>query len=204
MRLSVAERRRLSIEAALRVISTEGIENATTRRIADEAGIPQSGLFYAFTNRDELLAAVIEFGIEQELNALTDRLQTLEAGSVDTALTAEQVLRATLEAFAGDVAGNAGREHTLISIGLFARRTAGLEDLATHLYRSYTNVVTQMLRRGAEIGHFTWTTNESEIATVVMALTDGLTLGYVMTGDDAAMARTVDAAVRVLQTYIEP
>jgi AcrR family transcriptional regulator len=202
MRLSVAERRRLAIEATLRVIASEGVESATTRRIADEAGVPQSGLFYAFDNRDELLAAVAEFGINQELEALTERVRMLETESTPAGLPAESVLRAGFEAFAGDVAGNATREHALISLGLYARRTPGLETLAEYLYTNYAQLVVRMLREGARLGSFRWAVAEEEIAPVVIALTDGMTLGYVMTADEPAMKHTVDAAVRVLTTYI--
>ena len=133
MRLSVAERRRLAIEATLRVIATEGVESATTRRIALEAGVPQSGLFYAFDNRDELLAAVAEHGINEELDALNERIRALEERSSDAPLHPREVIRAGFESFAGDVVGNATREHALISLGLFARRTTGLEPLAEYL-----------------------------------------------------------------------
>lgn len=202
MRLSVAERRRLTIEAALRVIATEGVENATTRRIADEAGVPQSGLFYAFDNRDEILAAVVEYGIDQQLEALTARISVLDDLADSAAPAPEMVLRAGFEAFAGDIVGNATREYALISLGLYARRTPDLESLAKHLYTAYADLVVRMLSEGARIGGFEWAVPLTEIAPVVISLTDGLTLGYVMTGDQDAMNRTVDAAVRVLTTYV--
>lgn len=202
MRLSVAERRRLAIDATLRVIATEGVESATTRRIAEEAGVPQSGLFYAFRNRDELLAAVAEFGINEELEALAQRVRSLEELAAVSALEPTEVLRAGFEAFAGDIAENATREHALISLGLFARRTAGLEPLAQYLYASYHELVVRMLREGARLGGFRWAVPEEEIAPAVVAVSDGLTLGYVMTGNSTSMERTIDAFVRLLGTYI--
>ncbi|MGW0039230.1 TetR/AcrR family transcriptional regulator [Gordonia sp. NPDC003376] len=203
MRLSVAERRRLTIEATLRVIATEGVEHATTRRIAEEAGVPQSGLFYAFDNRDELLAAVVEHGINEELAALTARVEALEAqGAIDD-LRPEDVARAGIEAFATDVVENPTREYALLSLGLFARRTPGLEPLAMHLYKGYNELVIRMLHEFARIGGFRWSAPAEEIAPTVIAVTDGLTMGYVMTADKASMDRTIDAFVRMISTYVE-
>ncbi|OPX16469.1 TetR family transcriptional regulator [Gordonia sp. i37] len=202
MRLSVAERRRLAIEATLRVIATEGVESATTRRIALEAGVPQSGLFYAFDSRDELLAAVAEHGINEELDALNERIGALEERSSDAPLHPREVIRAGFESFAGDVVGNATREHALISLGLFARRTTGLEPLAEYLYARYTELVIRMLREGARLGGFRWAIPEEQIAPAVVAAADGLTLGYVMTGDPESVEHTTDAFVRMLGTYV--
>ncbi|MGC4933990.1 TetR/AcrR family transcriptional regulator [Gordonia sp. DT30] len=202
MRRSVAERRRLTIEATLRVIATEGVESATTRRIAEEAGVPQSGLFYAFDSRDALLAAAAEYGINEELDALTERVRSLEELSSTSSLDPAEVLRAGFETFAGDVVGNATREHALISLGLFARRTPGLESLARYLYSRYTELVVRMLREGARLGGFRWTVPEEELAPAVVAVSDGLTLGYVMTGDTVSVERTTDAFVRMLLTYV--
>ena len=57
-RLPVAERREQLIEAALAVASREGIEAATVRAVAAEAGVSLGVVHYCFQDKDELLRAM--------------------------------------------------------------------------------------------------------------------------------------------------
>src|SRR6478752_1965391 len=52
-------RRAQLIEAATRVVAREGVAAATTRRIAQEAGVPHGLVHYWFTGKDELLQEVV-------------------------------------------------------------------------------------------------------------------------------------------------
>lgn len=57
-RIPAEQRREEFIEAAARVIAHEGVDRATTRRIAQEAGAPLAALHYCFHSKEELLEAV--------------------------------------------------------------------------------------------------------------------------------------------------
>lgn len=52
-----ADRRQQLIEAAIRVISSQGLAGATTRRIAEEAGASLATLHYCFESKVDLIAA---------------------------------------------------------------------------------------------------------------------------------------------------
>src|SRR5882762_5619620 len=54
-RLAVAERRRMLIAAAARVMARDGIAQTTTRAITAEAGMPRGSFHYCFRSKDELL-----------------------------------------------------------------------------------------------------------------------------------------------------
>lgn len=60
-RIPAEERRLQFVEAAARVIATEGLPAATTRRIATEADAPLAALHYCFRNKEELLQEVYYF-----------------------------------------------------------------------------------------------------------------------------------------------
>jgi AcrR family transcriptional regulator len=60
-RVSADTRRLQFVEAAARVIASDGLAAATTRRIATEAGAPLAALHYCFRNKDELLQEVYTF-----------------------------------------------------------------------------------------------------------------------------------------------
>src|SRR5260221_13033871 len=70
---SAAEVRRAEIlAAAIHVLSSEGINDATTRKIAAAAGINQATLLYHVGSKDELLLAVL-----REMRRLTGEVARL-------------------------------------------------------------------------------------------------------------------------------
>jgi AcrR family transcriptional regulator len=54
------DRRTAILDAALRVIGTRGLREATHRAVETEAGVPHGSVTYYFGNRDGLLAATVE------------------------------------------------------------------------------------------------------------------------------------------------
>ncbi|MBM7367833.1 TetR/AcrR family transcriptional regulator [Gordonia hydrophobica] len=200
-RLSVEQRRELAIDATMRVIARDGVEAATTRRIAQEAKVGQSSLFYAFTSRDELLAAVVEHGIAQELSAMDSWLSQASAMFTASQMSIADVLAAAFQAFADDLFEHRDREHALVELALYAQRTDGLEHLGEKLYRGYHDMITGLLSAAADAAGITWTRPIAEIVPIVLAMTDGMTLNYLSTGDRATVQHIAEGAARLLLGY---
>ena len=55
------ERRQQLINAAIEVIADVGLEATTTRKVAEQSGLPLSSVHHTFTDKDELICAVIDF-----------------------------------------------------------------------------------------------------------------------------------------------
>src|SRR6266705_3491496 len=70
--MSAQARREQFVEAAIRVMSREGLDRATTRRIAEEAGAPHGTFHYAFRDKNELLMEVVGAVTRQVEHILTD------------------------------------------------------------------------------------------------------------------------------------
>jgi len=68
---SASSRDRL-LEAAARVFAHDGLQGATTRRIAQEAGVNEVTLFRLFQNKERLLAAVLERAAAAQADSLAD------------------------------------------------------------------------------------------------------------------------------------
>ena len=64
------KRRRQIAEATWRLISTEGIEQATVRKIAQEAGLSLGALRHYFATQDELLRFSMELSRNGRNNGL--------------------------------------------------------------------------------------------------------------------------------------
>ncbi|ALG83761.1 TetR/AcrR family transcriptional regulator [Gordonia phthalatica] len=202
VRLSVEQRRELAIDATMRVIARDGVEAATTRRIAQEAKVGQSSLFYAFTSRDELLAAVVEHGIAQELAAMDSWLRQASAMFTASQMSIADVLSTAFQAFADDLVANRDREHALVELALYARRTEGLEHLGEKLYGGYYEMIAGLLTSASEATGVTWTQTPEFLARIVLAMTDGMTLNYLSTGDRAVVDQIVAGGVQLLLGYV--
>jgi AcrR family transcriptional regulator len=136
-----SERRRQIVEAAARVIASVGLEGATTRLIAAEAGVPLGTLHYVFKDKRAVLAGVHLHLVERDTAlfeaAITDgcglehavRIMTLDY--LDHLLRDEPMMMANWE------------------IRFWSARTPGNEGLATELYATYHEFCTAALQRAA-------------------------------------------------------
>ncbi|GAA2547599.1 TetR/AcrR family transcriptional regulator [Mycolicibacterium diernhoferi] len=89
--VSTEERRKQLVAAATRVIREHGVTNATTRRIADEAGAPLASLHYCFRGKDELYEMVMEtLGVEGRT-----RLEESVSPGMGVSAAAAAILRET-------------------------------------------------------------------------------------------------------------
>ena len=91
------ERRAALVEATLPLLLEHG-EMVTTRQIAEAAGIAEGTIFRAFTDKDELIAAVVEAALDTA---------TLEAqlAAIDRSVPFEDVLLAAVEILQERVVG---------------------------------------------------------------------------------------------------
>lgn len=113
-----ANKRAALLEAAARHFAASGFESASMRDIARDAGMLAGSIYYHFSSKDELIAAVYELGVEQIIAAVEGAVSKhdeawakLEAAAVAhlSALLAESafaaVLTADLKRLAPDLRG---------------------------------------------------------------------------------------------------
>ena len=66
----MSDRRRLIVEAALRVIARAGVNAATHRAVAAEAGVPLASTTYHFASKAEIVAEALELAIDRSIAAV--------------------------------------------------------------------------------------------------------------------------------------
>jgi AcrR family transcriptional regulator len=86
--------RQLILEAAIDCIEKYGLENVTTRRIAQQAGTNIASINYHFRSKDELLAETLALTSK---HMLEDVLRTLETSREPFEATLREVFRYLLE-----------------------------------------------------------------------------------------------------------
>jgi AcrR family transcriptional regulator len=64
--------RELVLDAAERVMATEGFEAATIARVVDEAGVPLSSVYHYYGSKDGVLLAVMQRGVDRFFNDVPD------------------------------------------------------------------------------------------------------------------------------------
>jgi AcrR family transcriptional regulator len=119
------------VAAAARVVSREGVAAATTRRIAEEAGLPQGLVHYWFASKDELLQEVIMTLLSQFEEA------AIAPVGADVQDPAGYVLSAFRAAFAVVQADDPGHQVATYELTTWALRTPHLREIARQQYTAY-------------------------------------------------------------------
>src|SRR5258707_11367715 len=136
---SAAEVRRADIlAAAIEWLSREGINDATTRKIAAAAGINHATLLYHVGSKDELLLAVL-----RQMMWLTGEVarRVLTAG-----LSPRAAIRHSITAFWEHVEATPELQVMQYELTLYALRHGGSAWLAREQYAGYGAVVEELLR----------------------------------------------------------
>jgi len=196
-RISATERRAALARSALAVIARDGVSAATTRAIVAEAGMPLASFHYAVSSRDELLRDVVELVVAEEGNAALTSLLGHATGVRDA-------IRLALTASLDLVRSDPGREQAMFELTQYALRTASLSDLPPDQYERYRGVAEALLTAGAHRLGIRWSVPSAELAQLLVAITDGITLAWLADRDDAAAERTVALAADALTSFAVP
>jgi AcrR family transcriptional regulator len=207
-RIPVADRRTALVQAALRVIARDGVAAATTRRIVAEAGMPLASFHYVFASRDELMSELIEAALQDEQRDVAPALGAggAPAGGAPAggAPGMRDAIRAGLQHYFEGVRADPDREKAMLELTQWALREPGFEPLARRQYDRYHQVAAQAAEEAARLNGSVWLRPVDEVARILVSFTDGLTLGWLVTRDDAAAAATMDVAADALARLTTP
>ncbi|MFJ3778981.1 TetR/AcrR family transcriptional regulator [Streptomyces sp. NPDC090075] len=187
-RISAEQRRIDLVRAAVDVMSQEGFDRATTRRVAEAAGASQAAFHYAFRDKQELLVAVAEENI--------GRLGPLMNKAVDPERGLEEALRDALAALWAQVLEDDGYQLMQFELVLHCRRTPGLEPLAVRIYDDILAMMTDIVTRACAATDRNLALPARTLARQLTAQVEGVILRYEITRDRAAAETDLDLAVR--------
>ncbi|MFC6083814.1 TetR/AcrR family transcriptional regulator [Sphaerisporangium aureirubrum] len=161
------ERRAEVVAAARRVILREGIEGATTRAIAKEAGYSNGVLTHYFADKDEILLAALRSSHRRIVRRLKDKL----AGRTGLAALRELLLdNLPLD---GERAGE-----TALEVGFWGRSLAGgtLLEVQREEAAELRHLVRTLLGAAAAAGELAAAEDLDDVTERLLALVDGLSL----------------------------
>jgi AcrR family transcriptional regulator len=138
---SLADRRRGLVDAAVRVICAEGVARATTRRIAEEAGVSGAVVHYAFATKDELFQSVYE--------SLTATAFAEIGGFITPDIGLESGVRQVLSGFASWIKSDRNAALALLELTAWSLRNPGSRHLAARVYRRHIDLTADLLAEAA-------------------------------------------------------
>lgn len=184
------ERRRVFVDAAVKVIAEEGVARATTRRIAETAGMPTASLHYCFDSKDDLLRAVAD--AEKILSVVDARTRPgagLEAG-------VEGVLRGYVRWFVS----SPQLQQAQYELIFWALRKTDHQHIPARAYRAFVDSITQLLREAA---------NDEDppvdlqsLARQLVAVLDGHMLQAIAATDHQILVGGIELSIQQIHAWI--
>ena len=181
-----AETRSALLRAAAAVVDREGLHAVTTRRVAEEAGLPHGTVHYWFADKADLLRGVLETMLadvrpdivgEAPGPALGDSVARIYDYFVDMPI---------------------GRQLALLEFTLVAPRTETLRPLAEELYTVYTSTTREVLQPWADRADQSLPGGVDALATLQVAVIDGLTLAGLAGMDTRGLTAARDLFIHLL------
>ncbi|QYF72165.1 TetR/AcrR family transcriptional regulator [Cryobacterium sp. PAMC25264] len=195
-RIPAVERRSILVDAALRVVAERGVAQATTRAIVAEAGMSLASFHYAFASRDELMAELIRRVVAQEGAAvLAD--PTDPAGQAEPA-PLRRILREGLQRYVDHLAADPLREKAMLELTQWALRSPSMQPLARLQYERYHALAAEALDSAAARSGTHWVHPLPDLARLLVSLTDGLTIAWLVDRDERATSALIDLAADTL------
>jgi AcrR family transcriptional regulator len=179
------------VHAALRVVAERGVTAATTRAIVAEAGMSLASFHYAFSSRDELMAELIKYVVSQEEVAIFGggEQQDLPAGG-----TIRDYVYAGLRGYVDLLHRDPLREKAMFELTQYALRSPGMTFLAQEQYDHYFALAASALEHAADMAGCEWDRPVEDVARLLVALTDGLTVAWLVNEDDTAATSIIEFA----------
>ena len=143
---------------------------------------------YAFESRDQLLELLIKEVLAGEQRAI------LPANLTGKSLT--ELLTEGLQGYLDHLRADPGREQAMLELTQYALRSA--LPLAEGQYEQYTRFALESLELAAQQTDSEWTVPPSVVARLLVALTDGFTISWLIDRDDAHAQASVEAAAKAI------
>ncbi|MDQ0579431.1 TetR/AcrR family transcriptional regulator [Streptomyces rishiriensis] len=183
-RMPSAQRRRQLTEAAIRAMARDGVPKTTTRSIAAEAGVSLSVFHYCFDSKQALVESVI--------TTLTDHSVSVVKDALRPRATLEETVRAGFQAYWDHVRAHPDEHMLTYELTQYALREPGFGHLARRQYEMYGDAYTELIEQLRSGMDLRLRVPVPVLARYLAAMTDGLTLNYLVLGDAAAWTDILD------------
>jgi AcrR family transcriptional regulator len=165
-------RRKQLIEAAIVVATSEGIDAASTRRVAKQAGVSVGVVHYCFGTKENLFHEVIKTIVDQ-----------ITESSTPAPLPGEDLrsfLSRAAEAYCLAIELDPDAHRLTYELTTYTVRTPTEQALGRWQYDCYFGAAREFLERAAQMTNVTWTVPVETLARMLIALIEGATLAWLV------------------------
>jgi len=195
-RMPVAERREQLIAAALTVASRDGIEAATVRAVAAQAGVSLGVVHYCFRDKSELMGAVAQAITAQ--NALNGLAEVPEGADL------QEIVEAVIEGLWHGIRASRGVQLLSYELTTSSLRSADLSGVAAQQYEGSWAAADRVLAKIETMAAVRWAIPRDRIARTVVAVLDGFSLAWLVDGDDDLLLQGMQGFGKYLLTMAQP
>jgi AcrR family transcriptional regulator len=197
-RMSASERRELLVEAAIRVMTRDGVAKATTRAIAAEAEMPLGVFHYAFRSKQELMTMV------------TETIARQSKTEIDAAVLGDgppellDLVLAGVCAYFDHVVQHPLEHLVTYELTTNALRDEELVDVAKRQYEYYLEQNAALLEALGEVLGLEFTEPLPVVNRYIFSVMDGLALNWLAKGDEEEAREVLIVLARTLTTLVRP
>lgn len=171
-RMAASDRRAELLEAAIRVMTRDGVAKATTRAIVNEAGMTLGAFHYCFDSRAQLLERVTE--------TLTERYVAEVRGLFAPHRDIRDSVLDSLHAFWKGFEANPGEHQISYELTQYALRNPGFENIARRQYEIFLAAFASLLELAADNAGIEWAQPVPILARYVHSVIDGLNMTWLV------------------------
>ncbi|WP_304454862.1 TetR/AcrR family transcriptional regulator [Nocardiopsis sp. YSL2] len=182
-----AERRPQLIDAAISLMTREGMAAGSTRAIAAELGVAQATVHYTFGTKEDLYLAVMD-RLTEDLIARVEQAAPEDAGFEETITALAGALWRTMRE-------DAARYHLLTELTMFALRTPRLGRARRTHYQGVTELTARMVTETAARTGYELAQPAEAVARFFLAGFDGLTMQHLYAPEESAEHASLRALV---------
>lgn len=190
------------IAAAARVVSRDGVAATTTRRIAEEAGVPLGTVHYWFASKDELVQEVALAHLQQVQSAGRD----LDGAGEVAQGPAQDALRRLRAALAVEESFDRGRRLSPYELTTWSLRAEGRAEIARTQYAAMRTAVRSVTEpwTAAHTGEGGPVPDPEVLAGLVTAVFDGLALAELADPDGTPTEGIVELFSELVGAWVQP
>lgn len=195
-RMAASERRQKLLDAAIRVMTRDGLAAATVRAIVAEAGMHVATFHYCFDSKESLLREV--------MTTITRHNREMTLSSLRPGMDVTAAIRDGVRGYWSDVSANPSTHRLTYELTQYVLRSPELEHLAQEQYQQYFAVANDFLAAIQSVAEIRWTVPVPVLSRMLVTYLDGLTLNWLVDRDDEQAEATLDAFATSLSGFAQP
>lgn len=191
-RLDIETRRTQLIDAAIRIALRDGLDNATVRRIAAEAGVSLGTVHYCFDNKRTLLEAVVE--------SLVGRQVDVSGFVVDKNLPPIEAIKRAFRFYWSISGAEVERQRLIYELVTYLVRQQDHQsrELAQRIFSTNYDIVCGFIELFQKEWEVDLDLPIDVVARMTTAMTDGVALAWLTDGDDERALEVLDSFARMM------